>query len=123
MPLNIAIVGGGIGGPSAAISLARNGHKVTLYERSQNCLEGVGFAFRITPNSNRCLKFLGIDTKEGGAVEANTARLMNFDGTIEVEVRENEDPEKAKKAASVFAYRVRRRERAYGVECELTVES
>jgi len=106
MPLNIAIVGGGVGGPAAAIGLARNGHNVTLYERLENCLDGVGFAFRIMPNSDLCLKFLGIDTVAGGAVTANPGRMMTYDGTVVGEIKENTDPEKAKKAASVFAYRV-----------------
>ena len=34
-PLDIIIVGAGIAGPAAAIGLARNGHHVTIYERSQ----------------------------------------------------------------------------------------
>lgn len=105
MPLNIAIIGGGIGGPATAIGLARQGHTVTLYERSENILEGVGFAFRITPNSDRCLKWLGIDSVAGGAVTANTGRMMNVDGKVLAEFKENVDAEKAKKASSVFAYR------------------
>lgn len=104
-PLNIAVVGGGVGGPCAAIALAQNNHHVALYERATST-DGVGFAFRITPNSDRCLKFLGIDTMEGGAVPANTGRLMNWKGDIIAEFRENTDPEQAKKGASVFAYRV-----------------
>lgn len=106
MPLNIAIVGGGIGGPASAIGLARQGHTVTLYERSSNALDGVGFAFRITPNSDRCLKFLGIDTRDAGAVEATSGRMMNHDGAVVGEFRENVDRAKAREAASVFAYRV-----------------
>ena len=33
-PKNVAVVGGGIGGMEAAILLAKRGHKVTLYEKS-----------------------------------------------------------------------------------------
>lgn len=32
--LDIAVVGGGIGGLAAAIALRRAGHKVTIYERA-----------------------------------------------------------------------------------------
>ena len=103
-PLKIIIVGAGIGGPAAAAGLARNGHDVTLYERSTS--SEVGFAFRITPNSDRCLKHLGIDSIAGGAVSANRSRQFNPKGEISREVRENADPEKAKRATSVFAYRV-----------------
>lgn len=33
-PLDIAVVGGGIGGLAASIALRRAGHKVTIYERA-----------------------------------------------------------------------------------------
>lgn len=105
-PLKIAIVGAGIGGPAAAIALARNGHHVTLYDRLKNTSE-VGYAFRITPNSDRCLKHLGVDTIAGGAVAANSGRLMNKDGELVHVTTENTDPKEAKRSVSVFAYRVR----------------
>ncbi|KAL8778216.1 MAG: hypothetical protein Q9194_002120 [Teloschistes cf. exilis] len=103
-PLKIAIVGAGIGGPAAAIALARNGHRVTLYDRLKNTSE-VGYAFRITPNSDRCLKHLGVDTIAGGAVAANSGRLMNKDGELVHVTTENTDPKEAKRSVSVFAYR------------------
>jgi salicylate hydroxylase len=90
---------------AAAIALAKNGHNVTIYERATST-EGVGFAFRITPNSDRCLKFLGIDVQEKGAVKANTVRIMTSEGKIIHEIRENEDTAKADKGVFVFAYRV-----------------
>lgn len=105
-PLNIIIVGAGIAGPAAAIGLARNGHHVTIYERSTTGQE-VGYAFRITPNSDRCLKHLGIDTVAGGAVAANKSRIFNARGELIREGNENTDKEIAKKATSVFAYRPR----------------
>ncbi|KAL9566138.1 hypothetical protein ACKAV7_009725 [Fusarium commune] len=37
MPLNIAVLGSGLGGLAAAISLRRQGHQVTLYERYDLC--------------------------------------------------------------------------------------
>ena len=104
--LKIFIVGAGIGGPAAAIGLARNGHDVTIFERSTVTGE-VGYAFRITPNSDRCLKHLGIDTVAGGAVSANTVRMISAEGQVVREVRENVDAEKTKSGLSVFAYRVR----------------
>ncbi|KAL8693269.1 MAG: hypothetical protein Q9218_001870 [Villophora microphyllina] len=104
-PLKIAIVGAGIGGPAVAIALARNGHKVTLYDRLTNTSE-VGYAFRITPNSDRCLKYLGVDTIAGGAVAANSGRLMDKSGRPVHGITENTDAEKAKRGTSVFAYRV-----------------
>lgn len=102
-PLKIAIVGAGVGGPAAAIGLARNGHIVTLYERAAS-IGGVGFAFRITPNSDRCLKFLGIDILASGGVAADWSRFMTCDGRMFAEVQENGRPEE--KGISAFAYRV-----------------
>ncbi|KAI4865004.1 FAD/NAD(P)-binding domain-containing protein [Hypoxylon rubiginosum] len=101
-PLKIAIVGAGVGGPAAAIGLARNGHIVTLYERAAS-IGGVGFAFRITPNSDRCLKFLGIDILASGGVAADWSRFMTCDGRMFAEVQENGRPEE--KGISAFAYR------------------
>ena len=103
-PLNIIVVGGSIAGSAVAIGLARNGHHVTIYERSATGQE-VGYAFRITANSDRCLKHLGIDTIAGGAVAANTNRIYNTRGEVMMETKENTDPEKAKEAVSVFASR------------------
>lgn len=103
-PLNIVIVGAGIGGLAAAIGLARNGHQVTIYERSTS--SEIGYAFRITPNSDRCLRYLGIDTIAGGAVAANSNRMFNAEGQEVLYLKENKDAEKAKRGTSVFAYRV-----------------
>lgn len=110
--LNIAVVGGGIGGPAAAIALARTGgHRVTVYERSTPN-DVVGYAFRITANADRCLKFLGIDIQDGGAVTANAGRIMDAKGRVIHESRENEESgsedgvKKKRKGTSVFAYRV-----------------
>ena len=103
-PLKIVVVGAGIAGPAAAIGLARNGHHVTIYERSTSGTE-VGYAFRITPNSDRCLKYWGIDTVAGGAVAANSGRIFNAQGDLITQIDENTDAENTKKATSVFAYR------------------
>ena len=104
-PLKIIIVGAGIGGLAAATGLARNGHQVTIYERSTSTSE-IGYAFRITPNSDRCLKYFGIDTVAGGAVAANSSRMFNADGQVVFSFKENNDVEKARRGTSVFAYRV-----------------
>ena len=105
-PLKVLIVGAGIGGPATALGLARNGHQVTIYERATNTAE-IGYAFRITSNSDRCLKSLDIDTQAGGAMAANTVRMFNADGQIIHEIRENVDAETHNKGTSVYAYRVR----------------
>lgn len=104
-PLNIIIVGAGVAGPCVAIGLARSGHNVHIFERLTSTSD-VGYAFRITPNSDRCLKYLGIDLMAGGAVSANVMRMYDAEGKLLRTVRENNDAEKATKGTSVFAHRV-----------------
>ncbi|KAE8380191.1 hypothetical protein BDV26DRAFT_145222 [Aspergillus bertholletiae] len=50
--LNIAIVGAGIGGLSAAIALARDGHGVTVYESTPELSE-IGAGVQMSPNGVR----------------------------------------------------------------------
>ena len=58
-PLSIAIVGGGIGGLSAALHLLRAGQDVHVYEQSAAIGE-VGAGIQISPNAARLLHRLGI---------------------------------------------------------------
>ena len=90
MPLDIAIIGAVIAVPTAAIQLAKNGHKVTIYERMEK-KEGseVGYAFRIMPNSDYSLQRIGIDTVKGGAITANVTRMVNGEGKLTLEFQEN----------------------------------
>ena len=57
--LRVGIVGGGIGGFSAALALARAGHQVTVFERSAGLSE-VGAGVQISPNAWRVLNWLGL---------------------------------------------------------------
>lgn len=56
---SVAIVGGGIGGLSAAIALQRQGHRVTVYEQAGQFMR-VGADVNLTPNSVRALDGLGV---------------------------------------------------------------
>ncbi|KAK0710064.1 FAD binding domain-containing protein [Lasiosphaeria miniovina] len=58
--MDIAIVGAGITGLAAAISLRRSGHRVTIYERSSLANE-VGAAINVPPNVARFLIPWGLD--------------------------------------------------------------
>ncbi|WP_019953790.1 FAD-dependent monooxygenase [Yoonia vestfoldensis] len=55
----IAIIGGGIGGLTAALAFARQGANVTLHEQAPAITE-VGAGLQITPNGARALHALGL---------------------------------------------------------------
>jgi salicylate hydroxylase len=58
--MQIAIVGGGIGGLSAALFLRRAGlHDVTVYEQAPELLE-IGAGIQVAPNAVRLLRRLGL---------------------------------------------------------------
>ncbi|PHH81286.1 hypothetical protein CDD82_1117 [Ophiocordyceps australis] len=73
MPLEIAIIGSGIAGLVAAISLGRSNHHVEIYERSAFAGE-VGAALNLTPNGVQVLQKLGFDFERARAVQ-----VMNWD--------------------------------------------
>lgn len=57
--LNIAIVGGGIGGLSAALCLARAGHQVQVFEQTETFVES-GAGVQLSPNASRVLHLLDL---------------------------------------------------------------
>jgi 2-polyprenyl-6-methoxyphenol hydroxylase-like FAD-dependent oxidoreductase len=60
------VVGGGIAGLAAAVSLVQEGWKVTVLERARAFTE-VGAGLAITPNGMSALAFLGVDAAARGA--------------------------------------------------------
>ncbi len=56
--LHIGIIGGGIGGLTAAIALARQGHRISVYEQAGRFAR-VGADINLTPNAVRALDGLG----------------------------------------------------------------
>jgi salicylate hydroxylase len=57
--LSIAIIGGGIGGLAAALSLLRAGLDVHVYERAKKLTE-VGAGIQVSPNASRILHRFGL---------------------------------------------------------------
>ncbi|KAL1894036.1 hypothetical protein Sste5346_006178 [Sporothrix stenoceras] len=90
MSLNVAIVGGGISGLTAAVSLRRAGHVVRVYERSSHNNE-VGAAIHVPPNAARALLAWGLDPVHAKFVttkssyRANEKTLVRFHTGKEVE--------------------------------------
>jgi FAD-dependent urate hydroxylase len=78
--LRVAIVGGGIGGLSAALSLHRFGHRPVLVEQTRE-LRPVGAGISLWPNGIKVLNLLGLGTKMaaiGGTMERMA--YANWDG-------------------------------------------
>ncbi len=67
--LEVVIVGGGIGGMTAALALSQAGVSVRLYEQAPQFSE-IGAGIMLTPNATRVLIHLGV----GAALAANAIR-------------------------------------------------
>lgn len=67
-PLKVVIVGAGIGGLFAGISLRAAGHHVEIYESSRFATE-TGAAIHIPPNVNGLLRRVGLIPENHGAVD------------------------------------------------------
>ncbi len=59
-PLRVVIIGGGIGGLTAAVALSQRGIEVEIHERSPR-LEEVGAGIQVGPNAVKVLRALGLE--------------------------------------------------------------
>ena len=69
--LSIAIIGGGVGGLSAALSLLDAGVDVHVYERARTIIE-IGAGIAVSPNATRILYRLGL----GPALEGSGVKTL-----------------------------------------------
>ena len=81
--VDVIIVGGGIGGLSAATALARKGVRVRLYERSSEFGE-VGAGLQIAPNCTRILDDYGLldEATSLGVLPRNMIMKDAVDGSV-----------------------------------------
>src|SRR6267142_2388609 len=78
--LRVAIVGGGIGGLTAALALRDSGHEISVYEQADQFRE-IGAGVTLHPNATRLLAKLGLGD-ELARIGSPTAgvRLMTASG-------------------------------------------
>jgi salicylate hydroxylase len=79
--LSIAVIGGGIGGLSAALSLLQAGHDVHVHEQS-SALSEVGAGIQISPNASKALHGLGLAAPLAAAGGSGRSRGINGAGTM-----------------------------------------
>jgi 2-polyprenyl-6-methoxyphenol hydroxylase-like FAD-dependent oxidoreductase len=58
---NVAVIGGGVAGPTVAVGLARSGYDVTIYEAYTRRVQTVGSFFNLAPLGKAVLETLGIE--------------------------------------------------------------
>lgn len=58
---HVAVVGGGVAGPTLAVGLARSGYDVTIYEAYTRRVQDVGSFFNLAPLGRTVLEELGIE--------------------------------------------------------------
>ncbi|CAI7588912.1 unnamed protein product [Penicillium pancosmium] len=82
-PLQIAIIGAGLGGLGAAVALRRQGHAVTVYERYDFAGE-VGASLSAASNGSRFLEEWGVDVKAAKPVILKQLIMHNWsDGEVQ----------------------------------------
>lgn len=74
--MHVIVAGAGVAGLSAAISLRRCGHRVTIYERSSLNHE-FGAAINVPPNVSRFLIPLGLDVVKAKFVPSQSMYILS----------------------------------------------
>ena len=94
-PLRIAVVGGGIGGLTAAIALARKGVTVQVYEQAPE-IRRVGASIDLGPNAVRLLDALEIRGARRVGVRPDAIELLRWsDGAVLLRTPHGDEAEAA----------------------------
>ncbi|KAK6067543.1 FAD binding domain-containing protein [Seiridium cupressi] len=105
MQCKVVIVGAGIAGLSAAISLRKSGHIVEIYEKSSFGNE-VGAAITVAPNAGRLLKAWGIDPVAARFVTSDSIHFLSHESLDELSSIDQTYVEKLFGAPLWYAHRV-----------------
>ncbi|KAB8255043.1 hypothetical protein BDV32DRAFT_154633 [Aspergillus pseudonomiae] len=81
MPIKVVVVGAGLAGLGAAISLSRAGHEVQVIEQS-GFLNEVGAAIHVAPNATRTLKVWECDLESLRPVHCNRLQVWDASGNL-----------------------------------------
>ena len=90
----ISIIGGGIGGLSAALALQHFGFRVSVFEQAQELRE-IGAGVTITPNAMHALNFLGVGervAKEAGPTETYVTRQFETGAVLKIRAPASLEP-------------------------------
>ena len=88
-PLSITIIGAGLAGLAASISISLSGHRVTVLEGASRLAE-IGAGLQITPNASRLLAHWGLLEKAESVAAIPTVLAVHrySDGKVLAETRE-----------------------------------
>ena len=87
-PARISIVGGGIGGLTAALALQYFGYRVSVFEQARELRE-IGAGVAISPNAMHALNFLGVGERvaaEAGPAEPYVTRHFQTGEVLRIRV-------------------------------------
>ena len=74
---HIIVIGAGIGGLTAALSLQRHGFKVSVYEQASELRE-FGAGLLVTPNAMHALEILGVEVIAATSNVSNEQLIRHF---------------------------------------------